>query len=100
MLISRLISPATNEIVELLDISEVDLPDIYVCPDNQYNLTMIREYGYSSRNLLLFGSPSKRLKKYSWGAHLNKTFDQVLIDVLPDISTNTDFNPKIYHETI
>ncbi len=59
------------------------------------------EYGYTTRNLFLFGSPSKGLatsnrKVYSWGAHLNKTFDQMLSNILPDILEKKDSDPKIF----
>ena len=62
----------------MLDISEVDLPDIYVCPDNQYNLTALRAHGYSNRNVFLFGSSATSKRMFSWGAHMNKTFEEIL----------------------
>ena len=83
----------------MLDISEVDLPDIYVCPDDQYNLTALYEHGYSTRNMLLSGSTNPKPGYYviSWGLHMNKTFDEMLDDILPDILENNDKNPKIAH---
>ena len=54
----------------------------------------MKEIGYSGRNELLFGKP-KQHGMFSWGAHLNKTFDKMLNNILHDIDEVNDFNPKI-----
>ena len=71
----------------MLDILEVDLPDVYICPDQQYNKTALRANGYMTRNMLLSGDTKlrNRTMTFSWGAVMNKTFDEVIDDILPDI---------------
>ena len=51
-------NPPTLEVVKVLDLSEVDLPDLFVCTDNQFKTENLQKYGYATRTVLMFGSVS------------------------------------------
>ena len=82
----RLINPPTVEDVKVLNISEVDLPDLFVCTDNQQRIENLNKYGYATRNVLMFGSVLSHFihghnAVTSWGGHLNITFDEMLDEI-------------------
>ena len=85
----KLISPPVVDSTEVLDISDVDLPLITVCPSTTYinSTNMLKEYGYYDYTTIMEGyveleNATKFVEldnatKYlaSWGKHLNLTFD-------------------------
>ena len=90
-----MINPPTVEDVEILNITEIDLPDLFVCTENQFGkLVNLHKYGYATRNVLLFGSvlanfmPGHTIVT-SWGGHLNKTFHEMLDEILLNSTKET-----------
>ena len=86
--IINLISPSTVVSTREIDISEIDLPLITVCPVNQTNTTMLTKLGYQSVDYLFKGHTKCNGEPcLSWGAILNMTFDETVDEV---------FNPGFY----
>ena len=94
--VEKLRIPPLIDITEEVTIDSADLPIITICPTNQYNLTALKMYGYTNRNLMLFGSAIFKSKPYySWGGQVNKTYTEMLADLFPSVIINNDINPKI-----
>lgn len=94
--IDKLLIPPLVDVSEEISIDTIDMPIITVCPTNQINSTKFQEYGYIKNELMLYGNARYNSITYmSWGAHLNKTFSQLLDDLFPNVLVSSDVNPKL-----
>ena len=83
-------------------ISDSDMPLITVCPTNQNNKSVLKEFGYKHIYNLLMGDAqcNETTLCTSWGSHLNLTFDELKNNVFStaDIDNLTlhdgQFNPE------
>ena len=86
--IINLISPSTVVTTREMDISEIDLPLITICPLNQTNTEMLAKLGYQSGDKVFQGFTKCHEKPcLSWGTFLNMTFNETV---------NKVFNPDFY----
>ncbi len=69
-----------------VDISEVPLPLMYLCPMKQYNETKLEKQYYAHEVYVLKGKLDGR-QQTSWGSHVNMTFEE-LIGNVTDIDLN------------
>ncbi len=82
----NLIYPSIVVSTREVDISEVDLPLITICPLNQTNKAMLTKLGYQRVDTLFQGFTKCNNKPcLSWGAFLNMTFNETINEV---------FNPE------
>ena len=79
-----------------VDISEVPLPLMYLCPMAQYNQTKLEKHHYVTNVDILEGK-LEGLKQTSWGSHVNMTIEE-LIGNVTDIDLNA-FVENVKEET-
>jgi hypothetical protein len=80
----------------MMNINQTELPDIYICPDGQFKMENLKRNGYATRNMLLAGGPRVELSRpMSWGDHLNMTFEEMMKDILPNVTKRSDENARI-----
>ena len=87
--ILRLTNPPLADVSLTTSLSTIDpLPLITICPLNPINEDKVRELGYKKTSHFLKGVKHISEKvQLSWGADLNKTFDEMM-DVVLDVSTH------------
>ena len=87
--VEKLKNPLITEFTKHLDIDEIDPPLISICPLGQYNQKQLENLGYSASTSLFLGLV--RDENYlSWGAHMNKSFEEILELVLVDQEQTMD----------
>ena len=86
--LEKLANPPLADVSLTTTLSTIDpLPLITVCPLNQINEGKVQEFGYRKTSYFLKGVKNIGEKEQlSWGADLNKTFDEML-DLVLDVST-------------
>ena len=75
----NLLHPPEVDSTTNMNINDVELPLITVCPTRQENLTNLSFYGYTSRLAILKGSTT--YNKTSWGQYHNLSFDVLLENI-------------------
>ena len=70
----------------MMYISQIELPDIYICPNGQFKTENLKRNGYLTRDLLLFGKPRFYLSQISWGDHLHTSFEDMMENILQDVT--------------
>ena len=79
--VNNLTDPPIVDSTETFNIADVDTPLITVCPLNQFNMTKIKEFGYSNLESVLIGYSYKN-KQIGWGVQFNLTFDEFIDKML------------------
>ncbi len=75
-------NPPKNDFTYTKDITEEDLPLVTICPTDQILKNKPDELMYYDQEDLLIGKTSCGLKTCkSWGAHLNITFEDILMQI-------------------
>ena len=90
--LSNLLNPMIADTTVGISREDLPLPLITICPLNQLNKTKIKDLGYDANEWENFLYGIKEINHslvITWGSDLNKTFDQLLYDVLDanDVST-------------
>ena len=87
--IQKLINPPLTDVSLTTSLSAVDqMPLITICPLNQINESKVKELGYKKTSHFLKGVKVIGGKEQlSWGADLNKTFDEMM-DLVLDVSAH------------
>ena len=75
--ITNLINPPVVDTTEILNIADIFPPLITICPQDQWNTTTLKEFGYNADKIFfllgLFGSDQRVL---SWAPQENMTYQQ------------------------
>ena len=89
--LNKLLYPQLADISEVKSIDDIKPPLITICPFHQINETKAKEFGYSGEPLDGIQEKANGSVVVTWGAHLNKTFDQLLEAILnPEIRFSVD----------
>ncbi len=88
------------------NIINVRQPMMYLCPSVQYNISNMQKLGYAHKFALVYGMSSNKTFQRTWGAHFNKTWEQMIRDTLnmspeefienTDLDGDTTLQMKIY----
>lgn len=90
--IQSIMNPPTIVTSHQVPISEITAPLIYICPLDQFNTTLMQQFGYENE-YALFDGRSKTKTSRSWGSHVNKTFRQLVTNIL-------NYSPELIDQTI
>ena len=77
-----LIAPPMIVTTSETNISGVRKPLVYLCPSDQYDSKKMLDFGYNNKWMLVFGMSSNKSFGRTWGAHLNKTWEQLIRNIL------------------
>ena len=73
-----------------MSLTEVEVPDIYICNRDQFNLNKSREYGYTHQSLFLAGiaGVETKLEKATWTGTKGKSNFSILKNYFYGLQNN------------
>ncbi len=78
--VALILAPPMMITAQQVDISEVPLPMMYICPLNQYNKSKLEENKFASEADIIEGKVRLGGQR-SWGSHVNMTFEELIGNV-------------------
>ena len=88
--VMKLMNPSVVDSTEKFDIADIEPPLITICPREQWNKTMLKQFGYSSNFNFWFGYDKSVGSLVGWGAQHNLTFEELVGKVLNYHLSNDD----------